>query len=60
VTQTQAEKRLEQLRKERCTCEAEALAVIEHRAGCPYRIAAFINLELRPYAGQLYQMPVAA
>lgn len=56
MTQKQAEKQLERLRKETCTCECEELQILYHKAGCRYRTLAFGDVELRPFAGPLYSV----
>ena len=54
MSENEAKQQLKKLRKERCTCGCRERLVCPHEAGCPYRIAAFLRLDLREFIGPLY------
>lgn len=54
MTNKQAERELDKLRKQECTCGCDETAIACHKAGCRYRLLAFMDLTLREFAGPLY------
>lgn len=63
MTQKEAMAELRRLVKEECTCGCEAAEIrVACHTRCPYRMAAFLRPELRPYIGPLYrvELPTAA
>lgn len=54
MTKSEAKTLLKRLIKEHCTCDCDEVEFCHHVKGCPYRIAAFAQRELRALAGPLY------